>query len=111
MNIFQRWYSIRNMNTNTNSTNIIKYKTLHSTDGITITVLLAFIGSLGKSQVRSGSPPPVFDTQLSAPISHNKPHKRCRTYTQSQTPVTGNNFPRTHQTAAVLLNNFITLNL
>ena len=41
MNIFQRWYSIRNMNTNTNSTNIIKYKTLHSTDGITITVLLA----------------------------------------------------------------------
>jgi hypothetical protein len=37
------------MNTNTNSTNIIKYKTLQLTDGITITVLLAFTGSLGKS--------------------------------------------------------------
>jgi hypothetical protein len=49
MNILKQWYSIRNMNVNTNSTNIIKYKTLHSTDGITITVLLAFTGSLGKS--------------------------------------------------------------
>jgi hypothetical protein len=67
---------------NTNSTNIIKYKTLQSTDGITITVLLAFTGSLGKSL----SPPPIFDTQLSAPISHNQAHKRRRTYAQSQTP-------------------------
>jgi hypothetical protein len=37
------------MNTNTNSKNIIKYKTLQSTHGITITVLLAFTGSFGKS--------------------------------------------------------------
>jgi len=37
------------MDTNTNSTNIIKYKTLQSKDEITITVLLAFTEVRAKS--------------------------------------------------------------
>ena len=68
MNIFKRWYPIRNMNTNTNSTNIIKYKTLQSIDGITITVLLAFTGEFGQS--------PKFDPEVHHLfLTHHLVHK------------------------------------
>jgi hypothetical protein len=68
MNIFKQWYSIRNINTNTKSTNIIKYKTLHSTDGITITVLLAFTGSFGQI--------PKYDPEVNHLfLTHNLVHQ------------------------------------
>jgi hypothetical protein len=51
-----------------------------------------------------------FDTQLSAHIHITIANNQRRAYAQFQ-PVASNNSPITHQTAAALLDNFITLKL
>ena len=109
MNNFKRWYPIRNMNTNTNSTNIIKYKTPHLTDGITITVLLAFTEVWAKIPKNDPEVHHLFLTpNLVHQILMKKKLKDNTAPTRNLKPRHGNNSPLTNQTAAALLNKSIT---
>ena len=96
------------MDTNTNSTNIIKYEPLQSKDEITITVLLAFTGSLGKSPKNDLGVHHLFLTPNLVHQIHIKKLKDNTAPTRNLKPRRGNNSPLTNQTAAALLNNSIT---